>query len=56
MNKLIHKIKHYFGWNTGTCDSFYQDGKLFMSFKCDECGERFGIHPIDDFLDKELKK
>lgn len=48
---IFHKIEHWLGWNHGVCDSFYKDGKLYMSFLCTGCGKRSDIHSIDDLLD-----
>ena len=55
MKKILHKIAHLLNWNYGVCDSFYEDGKLMMSFKCTGCGERSGVHEIDNLIDKILK-
>lgn len=54
MKKTIHKIKHWLGLNTGYCDAFYKDGKMYMSFVCNDCGKRSGIHLCDKIIDKEL--
>lgn len=56
MKKILHKIAHLLSWNYGTADAFYKEGKLYMSFLCTECGERSGIHPCDDVIDRELEK
>jgi len=54
MNKLLHKIAHLLKWNYGRPDSFYQGDKLMMSFKCDGCEERTGIHNVDSLIDSML--
>ena len=54
--QILHKIAHIFGWNHGRPDAYYDGDKLMMSFLCSGCGERSGIHPIDDVIDEEIKK
>lgn len=49
--KVLHRIAHKLHWNYGVADSYYEDGKLMMSFKCTGCGERSGIHCVDKLID-----
>ena len=39
IKKLIHNIKHYFGWNTGNIVSWKVDGIIYIGFQCDECNK-----------------
>jgi hypothetical protein len=50
----FHKLQHKLGWFNGYCDSFYIGKKLYMSFVCNKCGMRTGIHCIDDLIDSYL--
>lgn len=52
---ILHKISHILRMNKGNPDAFYEGGKLMMSFKCGGCGERSGIHPIDEILDEIIR-
>jgi hypothetical protein len=45
---MFHWIKHLLKINTGKCHSWWNDGKLMMSFKCDGCGKLSGIHEVPD--------
>lgn len=56
MRIILHKIAHLLKLNYGVCDSFYEGGKLMMSFVCSGCGERSGVTPCDEVIDRELKK
>lgn len=56
MKWLFHKVAHLFGWNYGICDSYYENGKLMMSFLCTGCGKRSGIHCVDYLIDERLKE
>ena len=47
MKKIIHELAHKLGWFTGYCDSFWKEKHLYMSFVCNYCGKRTGVHNID---------
>lgn len=53
---LLHRLSHKLGWFTGYCDAFYQGDQMYMSFVCNTCGERTGIHPCGEIIDRELQK
>jgi len=36
--KLLHWFSHYFGWNTGTVETWYDGDTLMVGFRCD-CGK-----------------
>lgn len=55
MKKFVHKLKHIFKTYHGYCDAFYRGKKMYMSYKCSECGKREGIFPIDNLVDDLLK-
>ena len=50
VRRLWHPVEHLCGWNTGTCHSFWDGDRLFMSFKCGYCGKLSGVHDITDRL------
>lgn len=52
---LWHRIEHFFKCNKGRPDAFYDGDKLMMSFLC-ECGERSGIHQIDDIINRLIQE
>lgn len=37
---ILHRLRHLFGWNTGTAYSWFDDttGRLMTGFRCDGCG------------------
>jgi len=47
---LFHKLQHKMGWFTGYCDAFYKGKNLYMSFVCNKCGKRTGIHCINSLV------
>lgn len=49
---FLHRLKHLLGLHKGYPFSFYDRGKLMMGFKCGECGDIEGIHPIDNVIDR----
>lgn len=38
MNKIIHKLSHFFKLNTGTIVTWENEGNIYVAFQCD-CGE-----------------
>lgn len=44
MNKLIHQISHWFGWNGGEVVTFWRGRRLMVGFRCDGCGAISGLH------------
>lgn len=49
--KLIHKIEHIYGSNTGRIISWHDNENVFVAFRCDKCGEISNINIIK--LNKE---
>jgi hypothetical protein len=43
IRKLIHLIAHLAGWNRGMVETWWEDKKLMVGFRCD-CGELMGVH------------
>ena len=60
MKILLHKLAHVFGYFHGHYDAFYptpsdhKEGRMYMSFVCNTCGKRTGIHRCDDVVDREI--
>lgn len=53
---MLHKLIHFLNLNTGICSSFYDErGRLMMSFVCNTCGKREGIHCVDKIIDREIQ-
>ena len=44
MSRLLHKLAHFFGWNTGDVYVFWHGERLMVGFKCDGCGKMQGVH------------
>ena len=46
MRRLLHKLAHFFGWNTGEVYVFWAEPqhRLMVGFRCHQCGELFHVH------------
>lgn len=44
---MKHKIAHFFGWNTGTVESWFIGDVLWTGFKCNTCGQINHAHTSD---------
>lgn len=42
--RLVHRISHWLGWNTGTIETWWEGERLMVGFKCGGCGKLQGIH------------
>ena len=43
--RALHRIAHWFGWNSGTVETWV-DGRIIMvGFRCGTCGEISEAHP-----------
>ena len=42
MKKLLHKLSHLFGTNSGVVECFYKDDILMVGYRC-ECGELMDV-------------
>ena len=38
MRSILHRVSHWFGWNTGTVETWYRGDVLMVGFRCDKCG------------------
>lgn len=56
MKTILHKIVHLLGWNHGHVYSWYEGDELMMSWRCNTCFKKEGIHPINKVIDIELTK
>lgn len=56
MKEILHKIAHLLSWNYGHPYSWYEGDELMMSFRCNTCLKKSGIHKINKVIDNELKK
>lgn len=50
MKKILHKITHLLGWNYGNCESWWEDDKIIMGFRCSGCGKLSGVHKVPKYL------
>jgi len=41
---MMHRISHWFGWNTGEVEVFWRGQKLYVGFRCHGCGKLSGVH------------
>ena len=44
MKKAIHWIAHKMGTNTGQVETWWQDKRLMIGFRCDGCGSIEHVH------------
>jgi len=44
MNKIWHRIEHWFGCNKGIVETWWQGNKLMIGFRCLECDQISGVH------------
>lgn len=44
LKKMLHKLAHRFGHNTGEVETFWHDQALMVGFRCHGCGELGGVH------------
>jgi hypothetical protein len=44
MRRLLHKLAHRFGWNTGEVEVWWQGRHLMVGFRCHQCGELRHVH------------
>lgn len=51
---ILHKLAHMTGQNLGEVVSKTEDGKIFVGFRCDECGEVDGWICVDRTIDREI--
>lgn len=51
---MWHRLEHWLGWNTGHIVYFPRNGREWMAFMCDGCGELIGMEEVQ--LDKELMR
>lgn len=42
--RIIHRIVHWFGWNAGHVETWWEGHALMVGFRCKKCGELSGIH------------
>lgn len=47
MEKILHKISHWLGWNHGTVESWHMGSELWTGFKCSTCHEINHAHCTD---------
>jgi len=45
MRWMQHRLAHLLGWNLGRPETFYDDGVLYVCFRCDGCGQRKYVEP-----------
>lgn len=39
INKFLHGISHFFGWNSGKVATWTEENFICVGFKCSGCGE-----------------
>jgi len=49
IEKIVHRIAHLFGWNTGIVETFYEGNKLMVGFRC-RCGKLQDIQEIHEAI------
>ena len=50
MSEWLHQIAHWFGWNGGRVETWWEPNcmepgaKLMVGFRCDGCNRLSGVH------------
>jgi len=52
---MIHRLMHFIGWNTGTVETWWENKRLYVGFKCTTCGKVSGVEDITDNMRRSFK-
>jgi hypothetical protein len=50
---IQHQIAHFFGWNYGNSEAWYEDGELMGGFRCKGCGKLQSKHKVRRISDDD---
>jgi len=53
---MIHRLMHFIGWNTGTIETWWENRRLYVGFKCATCGKVSGVEDITDNMRRSFKQ
>jgi hypothetical protein len=53
---MMHRIAHWFGWNTGVPYAWWDGDRLMMGFFCNGCGSLRGIHETPNSMRRRKVK
>jgi hypothetical protein len=56
MEKLLHFFTHWFGWNKGHVETWYEGDRLLVGFQCESCGKIEGISEITRMVEHEIQR
>jgi hypothetical protein len=41
---IRHRLAHWFGWQVGRVDTWWEADRLMVGFRCGVCGALAGVH------------
>ena len=45
-----HRVEHFFGWNTGDVETWWENERLKVGFRCNKCRKLSGVDFVPDTL------
>ena len=53
MKRVLHNIAHTLGWYSGRVETWWEEDKLMVGFRCKTCGRVEGIHEVPEHIFSE---
>lgn len=49
---MIHRLAHWLGWNLGRVETWTENHRTFVAFRCSRCGRLSGAEDITAEIDR----